>query len=76
MTRRRFLLNHKYLRIINLVYEKTGITRRKVIEMLFKSDVYADMETGLGEMHCRSDGYLADEILRELDEKGTNSPQV
>ena len=34
-----------------------------------QADTYALMSEGVADMHCRSDEYLADELMLELAEK-------
>ncbi|MDR0903574.1 MAG: DUF3791 domain-containing protein [Ruminococcus sp.] len=67
MTASRFLLYHKYPRIIEIISEKSGLDRRKALDMLYRSEVFTEIESGIADMHCRSDGYLADEILHSAN---------
>jgi hypothetical protein len=64
--RKRFLLRHKYPRVISELSELAGISLRQAMGMLYTSDVYKDMSEGVSDMHCRSDRYLAEEIRREF----------
>ena len=39
------------------------------LAFFYDSDTYMLMSEGVADMHCRSDEYLADELLLELQEK-------
>jgi hypothetical protein len=59
MTANRFLLWHKYVRVIQLYSAQTGIPLREALERFYLSETYKEMEQGISDMHCLSDGYLA-----------------
>jgi hypothetical protein len=42
-----------------------GISPRQALDMFYKSQTYLEMREGVSDMHCRSDIYLAEEIIRE-----------
>jgi len=67
MTADRFLLWHKYVRVIQLLSVQTGIPLREALECFYLSATHDEMEHGISDMHCRSDGYLAEELLAEMD---------
>lgn len=60
------LLQKKYARIIALLAERLSITTMGALELFYHSDTYELMGEGVADMHCRSDLYLVDEILDEL----------
>lgn len=60
------LLQKKYARVINKFAECAGISTRKAIDFFYQSITYQDMSEGLSDMHCRSDGYLAEELREEF----------
>ena len=43
----------------------------RALELFYHSDTYALMREGVTDMHCRSDLYLVDEIVDELEGVGT-----
>lgn len=45
---------------------------RHVLPFFYDSDTYMLMSEGVADMHCRSDEYLADELLMELEENEVN----
>jgi hypothetical protein len=46
--------------------QRSSISLREAMEVFYTYDVYQEMREGISDMHCRSDGYLAEEIEREL----------
>lgn len=60
------LLQKKYARIITLLAERLSITTTRSMELFYHSDTYTMMREGVADMHCRSDLYLVDEIVDEL----------
>lgn len=67
MEANRILLQKKYTRIIMLLAEKQGISVEAALKIFYESDVYKMMSTGEAELHCRSDYYILDEILIEIE---------
>ena len=65
MIANRLLLLHKYVRVIQLFSVQAGIPLREALERFYQSLTHYEMEHGISDMHCRSDGYLAEEMLRE-----------
>ncbi len=45
----------------------TGLTLREAMDALYKSRLYTEIRTGVSDMHCRSNGYLAEELLMEIN---------
>jgi hypothetical protein len=75
MTANRLLLLHKYVRVIQLFAAQSGLSLREALERFYLSETHDEMEHGISDMHCRSDGYLADELQLEMDrvEKGQDA---
>jgi hypothetical protein len=67
MTANRLLLMHKYIRIIQAFSSESGKTLRESLELFYLSETHNEMEHGISDMHCRSDGYLAEELKREIE---------
>ena len=59
------LVNHKCDHVIKAYAELAGITLREAFDVFYRSDLYIEIRLGISDMHCRSDGYLAEELLRE-----------
>lgn len=61
------LLQMKYARVIALFADETGLSLGAALDFFYNSFVYRLMSEGVSDMHCRSDGYLADELLEEYE---------
>lgn len=59
------LLQRKYTRIIAQLAEELHIPLGEALDKFMFSMTYVLMREGIGDMHCLSDGYLVDELLRE-----------
>lgn len=59
----------KYARVVALFSERSGVPLEDALAFFYDSDTYSLMSEGVAGMHCRSDEYLADELLLELQEK-------
>lgn len=49
-----------------------NISLEKAMDMFYKSETFTLIEDGVADLHCRSDKYLAEEVWREMTEKGEN----
>ena len=65
MTASKTLLQMKYARVILTYAERMNIPLREAMDVFYKSIVYQDMRQRISDMHCRSDGYLVEEIRLE-----------
>lgn len=59
------LLQKKYSRVIGQFAEKRGISLDEALEFFYHSEVYPLLRDGVSDMHCMSDGYLAEELVQE-----------
>lgn len=59
------LLQKKYARVIKLFAEQEEISLDDALNFFYKSWVYILMREGVSDMHCMSDGYLAEELQME-----------
>ncbi|MDR2579418.1 MAG: hypothetical protein LBC85_00290 [Fibromonadaceae bacterium] len=57
------LLQSKYKGVIDALAKKANISLREALDMFYKSPIYEEISLGISDMHCRSDGYLAEEII-------------
>ena len=46
-----------------------GVELEDALAFFYDSDTYALMSEGVADMHCRSDEYLADELMLELQQR-------
>lgn len=60
----RILRDMKYARIIDLIAEKQQIPLEVAMNMLYSSPLFEIIDDGTADLICRSDIYLADEIIR------------
>jgi len=65
MNANRTLLQHKYASVIAMLSKQQNIDLRQAMDIFYKSQTYQDMRVGISDMHCRSDEYLAEELLLE-----------
>ncbi|MDR1156987.1 MAG: hypothetical protein LBK75_01565 [Oscillospiraceae bacterium] len=57
--------NYVYDGVVNEYAKLAGVSLRDAFDTLYKSRLYGQIRRGVSDMHCRSDGYLAEELLRE-----------
>lgn len=62
------ILQMKYARVVALFAERNGMPLEDALEFFYDSDTYQLMSEGVADLHCRSDEYLADELMLELKE--------
>ena len=63
------LLQKKYARVVSLFAEKKNLTLEVALDFFYHSFVYQLVSEGCSDMHCRSDAYLAEELILEYDAK-------
>lgn len=65
MTANPILLQRKYARIILLLAERLQISCIEALDKFMFSQTYLLMREGVADIHCLSDEYLVEELLRE-----------
>jgi hypothetical protein len=55
--------------VINEYAKLANIPLREAFDKFYRSRLYSEIRRGVSDMHCRSDGYLADELQLELDKR-------
>lgn len=60
----RILRDMKYARIIDIIAAKQQIPLEEAMKMLYSSPLFEIIDDGTADLICRSDMYLADEIIR------------
>ena len=60
----RILRDMKYARIIELIAAKLHISREEALDILYTSPLFEIIDDGTADLICRSDLYLAEEIIR------------
>lgn len=69
MEANKIILQMKYARVVELFARLSGKELEDALDFFYNSDTYMLMNEGVADMHCRSDEYLADELMLELSEK-------
>lgn len=67
MEANRIILDMKYARIIEILALRLHITREEAMDIFYSSPVFELIDKGVADLHCRSDQYLADEIIKEAN---------
>lgn len=60
----RILRDMKYSRIIDLIAQKQNLPLEKAMDMLYSSPLFEIIDDGIADLICRSDIYLAEEVIR------------
>jgi hypothetical protein len=58
--------------VIQQFAAQAGVSPREALGRFYLSATHDEMERGISDMHCRSDGYLADELLLEMSQSVVN----
>ena len=66
MIANRTLVGHKCNNVIKAYSELMRIPLREAFDVFYRSTLYIEIRNGISDMHCRSDGYLAEELMMEL----------
>ncbi len=66
MTANDYLKNYVYDGVVNEFANVHGIPLREAFDTFYRSRLYTEIRRGISDMHCRSDGYLAEELRREI----------
>ena len=73
MTANRTLIGHKCAGVIKVYAELSNSPLREAFDVFYSSNLYLEIRHGISDMHCRSDGYLAEELQIELARKKSNN---
>ena len=66
MTANRQLIGHKMAGVIKAYAELAEIPIQEAFNTFYRSYLYTEISSGLSDMHCRADGYLAEELQLEI----------
>ena len=61
----KILLQITYACVIETFAKMGNIPLREALDLFYKSQIYQEMRDGISDMHCRSDKYLAEELMQE-----------
>lgn len=62
------ILQAKFARIIAAIALRLDVPIPDAMSIFYNSDTAKMIENGIADLHCRSDEYLAEEIIREYQE--------
>lgn len=62
---RQTLLQMKYARIIRCISEMYSLSLEEAMNRFYSSRTLAFIREGVADLHCRSDKYLAEEVMME-----------
>ena len=65
MTADPILLQMKYIRVIERFAQKADIPLREALDFFYHSKVHRMLKEGISDLHCMSDGYIAQDLLEE-----------
>ncbi len=65
MTAQDDMKNYIYDGVITEYAQLKGTSLREAFDTLYRSRLYQEIRLGISDMHCRSDVYLAEELLRQ-----------
>ena len=63
------LLQMKYTRVIERFAEKADISLRDTMDFFYHSKVRMMLQDGVSNLHCMSDGYIAQDLLEEYQQQ-------
>ena len=66
---KQLILQMKYARIIEGMSKLGNMSLEDAMDMFYNSETMQLIQDGVADLHCRSDLYLAEEILREFADK-------
>lgn len=59
------LLQMKYTRIVSSFARKAGLSLGDALAFFYHSNLYQLVRDGVSDMHCMSDAYLVEDLMRE-----------
>ena len=60
------ILQITYPDVIDEFSKMGNIPLRESLDKFYKSQIYMEMREGISDMHCRSEKYLAEELMLEF----------
>jgi hypothetical protein len=69
------ILDLTYTSVVKEYSKVAQLPLETAIDQFYHSFTYYLMSNGISDMHCRSDGYLAEELMREYYPSKFTTPQ-
>jgi len=60
------ILQITYCSVIETFAMMGKFSNREALDLFYKSQIYQEMREGVSDMHCRSEKYLAEDLLQEF----------
>jgi hypothetical protein len=73
MIANRTLIGHKCHDVVKAYAGLVGIPLREAFDIFYRSTLYIEIIEGISDMHCRSNSYLAEDLLREVGQAANTS---
>ena len=67
----RTLVGNKCAEVIKAYAAVEEIPLRNAFDVFYRSGLYLEIRHGISDMHCRSDGYLAEELQMEKNRENS-----
>jgi len=64
-----YLMQMKYARIVEEFARISGLSLGEALCFFYHSNEYKLISKGISDLHCMSDGYLAEDLKAEYDSK-------
>jgi len=61
------ILQLTYCSVIETLATMGNISSRDALDLFYKSQIYKEMRDGVSDMHCRSEKYLAEDLMQEFN---------
>ena len=61
------ILQITYSGVIEMFAKFANIPLREALDLFYKSKIYQEMREGISDMHCRSEKYLAEDLMQEFE---------
>ena len=68
------LLQMKFARIVAKLSTAAGIPVREALDFFYRSQFYPLLRDGVADLHCMSDEYLVEDLLREYRSRQSVHP--
>ena len=65
------LLQMKYSRIVELYAKRNNVSTLKALDIFYNSNLYTLVSEGISDMQCLSDGYLVEELEKEVSKNNS-----
>ena len=66
----------KYARVVQEFAEIANLTIDAALDFFYHSTTYQLIREGVSDLHCMSDGYLAEELLDEYKKRATQQDRT